>query len=88
MNKDPEILAAKLRRVHDTHVRPLNSLVEQWRREGRDVPWAGPNLGGVHSLFLHESPGPASSAGHGSGIISPDKQRPDRSTVLAPRRDC
>jgi hypothetical protein len=31
-------------------------------------------LGGVHSriLFLLESPGPASSAGYGSGIISPD----------------
>lgn len=53
---------------------PLNALVEQWRGEGQDVRWADPDLGGVHSriLFLLESPGPAASAGHGSGIISPD----------------
>jgi uracil-DNA glycosylase len=64
----------KLSRVYDPHVAPLNALVEAWRREGRDVPWADPDLGGVHSriLFLHESPGPASSTGHGSAIISPD----------------
>jgi uracil-DNA glycosylase len=64
----------KLSRVHDPHVAPLNALVEAWRREGRDVPWVDPDLGGVHSriLFLHESPGPASSTGHGSAIISPD----------------
>jgi hypothetical protein len=71
MNRDPGYLADKLKRVHDEPVRPLNAVVEQWRR---DVPWADPDLGGVHSriLFLLESPGPASSAGHGSGIISPD----------------
>jgi uracil-DNA glycosylase len=33
-----------------------------------------PDSGGIFSriLFLHESPGPASSAEHGSGFISPD----------------
>ena len=34
MNKDPEFLAAKLRRVHDPHVRPLNELVDRWRQAG------------------------------------------------------
>ena len=74
MNRDRGYLADKLKRVHDEPAGPLNALVEQWRGEGRDVPWADPDLGGVHSriLFLLESPGPASSAGHGSGIISPD----------------
>jgi hypothetical protein len=74
MNRDPGFLADKLSRVHNEHVRPLNVLVERWRREGRDVPWADPDLGGIHSriLFLHESPGPASSAAHGSWVISPD----------------
>src|SRR5216684_6672012 len=74
MNRDSGFLADKLSRVHDEHVRPLNVLVERWRREGRDVPWADPDLGGIHSriLFLLESPGPASSAAHGSGVISPD----------------
>lgn len=69
MNKDRQFLVGKLGRVHDPHVRPLNELVEQWRGEGRQVPWADPDSGGIHSriLFLHESPGPASSAAHGSG---------------------
>ena len=75
MNKDPEFLTDKLKRVHDLHVRSLNAMVEACsRREDRDVPWADPDSGGIHSriLFLHESPGPAASAGHGSGVISTD----------------
>lgn len=60
MNKDPAFVAGKLGRVHDAHVQPLNALVEAWRREGRDVPWADPDLGGIYSriLFLRESPAP------------------------------
>lgn len=60
--------------MHGPHVGPLNALVVAWRQEGLDVPWVDPDLGGVHSriLFLHESPGPASSTGHGSAVISPD----------------
>lgn len=46
MNKEPEFLAAKLRRVQDPHVRPLNGLVERWRQEGRQVPYADPDSGG------------------------------------------
>jgi uracil-DNA glycosylase len=74
MNKDTQFLDDKLRRVQEPHVRPLNALVERWRQEGRPVPWVDPDSGGIASriLFLHESPGPASSAGHGSGVISPD----------------
>jgi hypothetical protein len=49
MNGDPEYLAAKLRRVHDPHVQPLNGLVERWRQEGHQVPRADPDSGGVHS---------------------------------------
>jgi uracil-DNA glycosylase len=74
MNKDPEFLAGERRRVGEPHVQPLNALIEHWRQEGRKVPWADPGSGGIHSkiVFLHESPGPAASAGHGSGFISPD----------------
>ena len=78
MNKEPEFLAAKLRRVHDPHVRPLNGLVERWRQEGRQVPYADPDSGGIRSriLFLHESPGPQASPEHGSGLISTDNDDP------------
>jgi hypothetical protein len=50
---------AKLRRVHDPQVRPLNERVERWRREGHQVPYADLDSGGVRSrvVFLHESPG-------------------------------
>jgi uracil-DNA glycosylase len=70
----PAFLADKLCRVHDAYVAPLNRLLEAWRVQGRQVLWADPDSGGVHSriLFLHESPGPAASARHDSGIISPD----------------
>ena len=74
MNKYRWFLEDKEARVLDRHVAPLNTLVQAWRREGKDMPWADPDLGGVRSqiLFLLESPGPASSAGHGGGFISPD----------------
>ena len=85
MNKEPEFLAAKLRRVQDPHVRPLNGLVERWRQAGRQVPYADPDSGGVRSriLFLHESPGPRASPGHGSGLISTDNDDRQRGAVLA-----
>ena len=59
MNNEPEFLAAKLRRVQDPHLRPLNGLVERWRQGGRQVPYADPDSGGIRSriLFLNESPG-------------------------------
>jgi uracil-DNA glycosylase len=78
MNKEPEFLEAKLRHVHDPHVQPLTELIERWRQEGRRVPYADPDSGGIHSriLFLAESPGPQASAEHGSRVISPDNNDP------------
>jgi hypothetical protein len=74
MNRDPAFLANKKSRLQDPHIAPLNALVQTWRADRIPVPWVDPDSGGVHSriLFLHESPGPAASAGYGSGIISPD----------------
>jgi uracil-DNA glycosylase len=76
MNDDPAFLRAKLDRVMEPHVRPLNELIVGWNQSGRMVPWADPDSGGTASriLFLHESPGPAAAAGHGSGVISPDNK--------------
>lgn len=74
MNADPDFLSQKLRRLRDPHVAPLNALVDLWCQQGRAVPWVDPDSGGVGSriLFLLESPGPASSTTHGSGVISAD----------------
>jgi hypothetical protein len=57
----PEVVADKLRRVHDRHVAPLNGLVEQINA-GRDehvAPWFDPDGGGTGArvLFLLENPG-------------------------------
>lgn len=42
------------------------------------MPYADPDSGGVRSriLFLHESPGPQASPGHGSRLISTDNDDP------------
>jgi uracil-DNA glycosylase len=78
MNEEQAFRDAKLRRIYEPHVRPLNELVDRWRSDVRPVPYADPDSGGVHSkiLFLHESPGPKASAKHGSGLISTDNNDP------------
>jgi hypothetical protein len=52
MKRDPAFLKDKLRRVHDLPVASLNGLIEDWRWEGRQVPWADPDSGGVSSRIL------------------------------------
>jgi uracil-DNA glycosylase len=78
MNRDPEFLARKRRRVHEPHVRPLNALVGRWNSDRLRVPYADPDSGGIHAriLFLNESPGPQASAEHGSGLVSTDNNDP------------
>lgn len=78
MNENCEFRAGKRRRLHEPHIQPLTALIERWRQEGRPVPWADPDSGGIHSkiLFLLESPGPAASDEHGSGFISSDNADP------------
>jgi uracil-DNA glycosylase len=78
MNRDPEFLADKKRRLFDPRVAGPNRLVEHWSAEGRPAPWVDPDSGGMCSriLFLAESPGPAAALEYGSGIISPDNDDP------------
>ena len=78
MNRNPEFLARKRRRVYDPHVRPLNALVDRWNGDRLQVPYADPDSGGIHAriLFLHESPDPRASAEHGSGLVSTDNDDP------------
>lgn len=70
-----ETLANRLSRIREPHVAPLNDLVEELSvQRGISEPWFDPDGGGVNAriLLLLESPGPKSTAGKGSGIISPD----------------
>lgn len=75
--KDPVALRARLARLQEPHVAPLNALVQELRESqggGETVPWFDPDGGGIRSqvLMLFESPGPRSTAAKGSGIITPD----------------
>lgn len=81
-HKNPTFLAAKLARLHESHISPLNSLVRDMRAEtGGEVPWFDPDSGGIaaRTLFLYEAPGARSTGptgprknAKGSDIISPD----------------
>ncbi|QXC61730.1 hypothetical protein KSP35_02475 [Aquihabitans sp. G128] len=76
--KDPAVLRARLDRISEPHVAPLNEWVFLLRaRLGGDaiVPWFDPADGGVDAtiLWLLGAPGPKSTKEHGgSGIASCD----------------
>lgn len=69
-----DFLAAKLSRLREAHVAPVQALVDQIRQERGtvSVPYVDPDSGGIRArvLFILESP--ASPAALGSGMLSPD----------------
>lgn len=77
-NADPEVVAEKLQRIRDPHVRPLNDLADRIAdAEGLPhghVPYADPDLGGVKArmLVLLDNPSTKAEAGTGSGLLSLD----------------
>lgn len=75
-HRDPALVAAKLARLDEPHVRPLNELVREINRNrgAETTPWFDPDGGGVGALalFLLECPGRMATAGRGSGFISAD----------------
>lgn len=81
---DPAVLSAHRRLTGAPHVAPLNALAAEIAAEvGQPVPVFDPTSGGIHAralLFL-ESPGPASTADRGSGIISPHNGDPTAERV-------
>ena len=83
MNRNPEFLARKRRRVYDPHVRPLNAMVDRWNGDRLQVPYADPDSGGIHAriLFLHESPDPRASAEHRSGLVKIFAPNPESSGI-------
>ena len=72
-HRDPWFLAAQRARLSAPPVGALNQVVDELERStGHAVPRFDPSSGGVDAtaLLLLESPGPASTRGRGSGIIS------------------
>lgn len=73
---DPELVASKVARLDEAHIRPLTDLVRKinYSRGSAVTPWFDPHSGGVSSrvLFLLECPGRMASTHLGSGFISAD----------------
>lgn len=89
---DAGVLEAKLARIDEPHVKPLNDLVREINADGevRGVaPWFDPDGGGVDArvLLLFESPGTSSIGGGGSGIVSADNDDPASATFFALREE-
>lgn len=73
-HRDPEYVAAKLSRLDDPHVAPVQDLVREIRATLGidDVPYADPTSGGVASRVLFVLEAPAAAAAHRSTMLSPD----------------
>lgn len=78
-NADPNIVADKLRRIREPHVRAVNNLADRIAdAEGLAhglVPYTDPDLGGIYAraLVLLDNPSSRAEAGRGgSGMLSPE----------------
>lgn len=77
-NADPAFCAQQLERRYDPHIEPVNRLVDELSTDERWMPYVSPLYGGInaHVLFLFQDPGPATRAGKGSGLLSPENDDP------------
>jgi len=85
-HKDGSFLAAKQSRLWESHVAPINQLVDQIRHEIAEewaqahegsappvfVPYVDPDCGGIQARVLLVLESPAGPAALGSGMLSPD----------------
>ncbi|GAB98509.1 hypothetical protein GONAM_02_00310 [Gordonia namibiensis NBRC 108229] len=77
-NADPKVVRAKLARIWEPHVAPLNELANRVAdAEGLPhghVPYVDPDAGGVRArmLVLLDNPSTKAEAGTGSGLLSLD----------------
>ncbi|MDV2474338.1 uracil-DNA glycosylase [Rhodococcus zopfii] len=77
-NADPAVVAAKMARIRDPHVKPLNELADRIAETvglpHGHVPYVDPDQGGIHArvLVLLDNPSTKAEAGTGSGLLSLD----------------
>lgn len=71
---DEDFLRAKVKRLSEPHVAPINILVRRIRRASGDpmVPFVDPDSAGVRARIMFLLEAPAGAAAHGSGMLSPD----------------
>lgn len=77
-NADPLVVAAKLARIREPHVAPLNELADhiadQRGLPRSHIPYIDPDCGGINAraLVLLDNPSTNAEAGTGSGLLSLD----------------
>lgn len=88
-HRAPAVVAAKVARIDEPHVKPLNAVVREINdaRGAGSVPWFDPDGGGANAriLFLLECPGPKATQRKGSGLISADNDDPTAANFFALR---
>jgi hypothetical protein len=77
-NADPDFLEAKLSRIREPHVAPLNDLADEIADAKGfppgQVPYVDPDSGGIHArvMVMLDNPSTKAEAGTGSGLLSTD----------------
>ncbi|SDC57195.1 uracil-DNA glycosylase [Rhodococcus tukisamuensis] len=77
-NADATVVAAKMARIRDPHVRPLNELADRIADSvglpRGHIPYVDPDQGGIHArvLVLLDNPSTKAETGTGSGMLSLD----------------
>ncbi|MBC2637518.1 MULTISPECIES: uracil-DNA glycosylase [unclassified Rhodococcus (in: high G+C Gram-positive bacteria)] len=77
-NADPDVVAEKMTRIRDPHVRPLNALADRVADSAGlphgHIPYVDPDQGGIKArvLVLLDNPSTKAEAGTGSGLLSLD----------------
>lgn len=77
-NADPSVVAAKMARIREPHVAPLNELADRVAdAEGLhrgEVPYVDPDTGGINArmLVLLDNPSTKAESTSGSGLFSLD----------------
>ena len=75
-NADPVVVAQKMARIRDPHVRPLNALADRVADSTGlphgHIPYVDPDQGGIKArvLVLLDNPSTKAAAGTGSGLLS------------------
>ncbi|TSE01833.1 uracil-DNA glycosylase [Skermania sp. ID1734] len=75
-NAIPTVLTARMARIREPHVSPLNDLADEiadtYGLPRGHVPYVDPDVGGIHAraLVLLDNPSSQAEAGTGSGLLS------------------
>jgi hypothetical protein len=76
---DAEFRADQHARLHDAHIGPITTLVDELSQVGRGfIPYVAPLYGGVNAdvLLIFQDPGPKTQVDGGSGMLCAENDDP------------